>query len=440
MAASKSTVSSFLVSSHEGANSVDNILTTQRIDPILTPGQIATHVHSGAQGSPSVCHSIYLFHSVVGGSNFGLDFTSSGVLRNSSCTSVPIREDKSNYWYPVRAFEWQNGTFSLVDGNSVMYVSYYLFSDEVNSTTPFPDDFRMISGDPNLRAFDPASFAQQAVTYLCLQAGGASARFNELPHAACSNGIRSQINFPSCWDGENVDSDDHRSHVAFLSTGPDNGTCNDPAYPYTLPRIFMEASCIFASVYWITQVWDPFRAQSYSPDQPFVFSNGDPTGYGYHADFVNGWEPAALQYVLDYCHCNPYGDPSCCVAQGLFTFDQEAKCYITDSVEEKVKGTLDTLPGANPVQAPCYEDYIATSTPAIVAPVYAYDGGENPVYTAGDGSRAARPTVTVAHAASYASVAQAAQGTCIYNGAVYTAVRVGWMMSAGVLGITYLLI
>ncbi|KAL1668487.1 hypothetical protein GGF50DRAFT_124038 [Schizophyllum commune] len=397
----------------------NNILTTQRIDPILTPGQVATHVHSGAHGSPPVCDQTHLCHPVVGGSNFGLDSTSSDVLRNSSCTSVPIREDKSNYWYP-------NGTFSLVDGNPVMYVSYYLFSDEVNSTTPFPDDV----SDPNLRAFDPASFAQQAVTYLCLQAGGASARSNELPRGACSNGIRSQINFPSCWDGENLDSKDHRSHVAFLSTGPDNGTCNDPAFPYTLPRIFME-------VYWITQVWDAFRLQSYSPEQPFVFSNGDPTGYGYHADFVNGWEPAALKNALDYCHCNPYGDPSCCVAQGLFTFDQEAKCYITDSVEEKVKGTLDRLPGANPVQAPCYEDYVATSTPAIVAPVYAYDGAENPVYTAVDGAKVARPTVTVAHAARSASVAQAAQGTCIYNGAVYTAVRAGWMMSIGILWVVY---
>ncbi|KAI5835680.1 hypothetical protein K523DRAFT_368070 [Schizophyllum commune Tattone D] len=399
----------------------NNILTTQRIDPILTPGQVATHVHSGAQGSPLVCNQPHFCYSVVGGSNFGLDSTSSDVLRYSSCTSVPIREDKSNYWYPVCA--WQNGTFSLVDGNPVI--------DDVNTTTPFPDDV----SDPNLRTFDASSFAQQAVTYLCLQAGGASARFNELPRGVCSAGIRSQINFPSCWDGKNVDSDDHRSHVAFLSTGPDNGTCNDPAFPYTLPRIFMEASS--QPVYWITQTWDAFRSQSYSPDQPFVFSNGDPTGYGYHADFVNGWEPAALKNALDYCHCNPYGDPSCCVAQGLFTFDQEAKCYITDSVEEKVKGTLDTLPGANPVQAPCYEDYVTTSTPAIVAPVYAYDGAENPVYTAFDGAKVARPTVTVAHAARSASVAQAAQGTCIYNGAVYTAVRAGWMMSIGILWVVY---
>ena len=104
-----------------------------------------------------------------------------------------------------------------------------------------------------------------------------------------------------------------------------------------------------------------------------------------------------------------------------------------------VKGTLDTLPGANPVQAPCYEDYVATSTPAIVAPVYAYDGSENPVYTAVDGAKVARPTVTVAHAASSASAAQTAQGTCIYNGAVHSAVREGWVMSVGILWIAYFL-
>ncbi len=33
-------------------------------------------------------------------------------------------------------------------------------------------------------------------------------------------------------------------------------------------------------------------------------------------------------------------------------------------------GNLTTLPGANPVQAPCYEEYVAAYTPAIVGPVY----------------------------------------------------------------------
>ncbi|TRM61855.1 hypothetical protein BD626DRAFT_405212 [Schizophyllum amplum] len=399
---------------------LDNVLTTQRIDPILTPGRVATHVHSANRAYP-----------VLGGSSFGLNSTSSALLRNSSCTSIPIREDKSNYWYPQLYFQWQNGTFAHVDGNAVMIWPDYLFSDIANSTTSFPEDFRMISGDPNLRTFDTSSFAQQAITFLCLKDGDASEQFNELPQGRCSNGVRAQINFPSCWDGKNVDSDDHRSHVAFLSTGPDNGTCDDPAFPYTLPRIFME-------VYWITQVWDVQRPFSWTPDQPFVFANGDPTGYGYHADFVNGWDPTALRNTLDKCHCDPYGDPSCCAGQGLFTFDQDTKCYITDSIEEQTKGNLDTLPGANPVQAPCYEAYIPTSTPAVVGPVYVYGDPDaanpaDPTYTALDGgAQVSTPTVSTLRAASTTNVTQAAQGTCIFSGGVRTMDAVEWRLVRGI--------
>ncbi|PBK80068.1 hypothetical protein ARMGADRAFT_93478 [Armillaria gallica] len=222
----------------------------------------------------------------------------------------------------------------------------------------------MISGDPNIRTLNTSSFAQQAITFLCLNFNGVSTKYNELPvNQDCSSGIRSQINFPSCWDGMNVDSEDHKSHVAFPSTGPDNGTCDDPNFSVTIPRIFME-------VYWLTQGFQDQRSEAMTPQQPFLFSNGDPTGYGYHAEFFNGWESGVLQRAINECHCNPYGDPSCCVAAGTFTIDQNAKCYVSNTVDEITTGNLTTLPGANPVQAPCYEDYVATYMPAVVGPVY----------------------------------------------------------------------
>ncbi|KAK0477151.1 hypothetical protein EDD18DRAFT_1211617 [Armillaria luteobubalina] len=314
----------------------NNVLTIQRMDPIQYPGTVGSHVHS-----------------VLGGSNFSLNLSTAD-LRGSDCTSIPVQEDKSNYWYP-------DGSFVTVNGSAVMYTrTDYLFSDNSSLTTPFPDDVR----DPNLRTLNASSFAQQAITFLCLNFNGVSTKYNELPiNQDCSSGIRSQINFPSCWDGKNVDSEDHKSHVAFPSTGPDNGTCDDPNYPVTIPRIFME-------VYWVTQGFQEQRAEAITPRQPFVFSNGDPTGYGYHADFFNGWESDVLQRAINECNCNPYGDPSCCVAAGVFTIDQNARCYISNTIDEITTGNLSTLPGANPVQAPCYEEYTATYTPAIVGPVY----------------------------------------------------------------------
>lgn len=146
---------------------------TERLDPVVNPGTVSAHVHT-----------------VVGGSNFGPVVTTAS-LRESECTSIPIAEDKSNYWFPTLYFQWANGSFTNVD---VGVVIYYLFADESGKTTAFPDDFRMISGTPALRSYNSSSFAQQAVTFLCLNyATGVNAKTSELPTGQCPDGVRSQI-------------------------------------------------------------------------------------------------------------------------------------------------------------------------------------------------------------------------------------------------------
>ncbi|KAL0945477.1 hypothetical protein HGRIS_000963 [Hohenbuehelia grisea] len=349
-----------------------NFITTQRLDPLVSPGKVSSHAHS-----------------VVGGSNFGFE-TNTASLRQSKCTSVPIPQDKSNYWFPHLYFQWANGSFTSLTGGALwvafdlthllygpetllLAVTDYLFDDKPGVTTAFPDDFRMLSGDPSLRSYDSSSFAQQAVSFLCLDFNGKPTTYSGLPNVACPSGVRAQINFPSCWDGKNTDSADHKSHVAFRSEGPDKGTCNDPKFPVTLPRIFME-------VYWATNPFDSVRGQAMNKDQPFVFASGDPTGYGYHADFINGWDKGVLQNAVDKCHCNPFGDPQCCADQGIFTLVKDGSCHITDSIDEVVTGTLPKLPGNNPVQkGPGRVTTLSDpATPAILSPVYAYTGDSAP--------------------------------------------------------------
>ncbi|KAF9048855.1 hypothetical protein BJ165DRAFT_1342919 [Panaeolus papilionaceus] len=327
---------------------IENFITTERIDPVVSPGKVASHVHS-----------------VLGGSNFRLA-TNTSYLRQSECSSIPIPQDKSAYWFPHLYFQWNNGSFSSLNGGAVIY---YLFSDTPGTTTAFPDDFRMLSGDPTLRTYDPNSFAQQAITYICLDFNGVSSKWNFLPPIDCPSGIRAQVNFPSCWDGQNLDSPDHKSHVAFLSGGPDSGTCSDPKFPVTLPRIFME-------VYWYSADFASVRSQARNTTQPFVFSYGDPTGYGYHADFINGWDHGVLQNAVDNCHCNPFGDATCCVNQGIFDMNSGQNCRITKAIDEQTTGTLLKLPGNNPVQPEGQRATIfaADSTPALISPIYAYTG------------------------------------------------------------------
>lgn len=365
---------------------IEDFITTERIDPIVNPGKVSGHVHS-----------------VLGGSNFRMD-TNTSFLRQSECTSIPIPQDKSNYWFPHLYFQWNNGSFTSLNGGAVIY---YLFSDTPGTTTAFPDNFRMLSGDPTLRTYNASSFAQQAITFLCLDFNGVSTKHNELPSGTCPSGIRAQINFPSCWDGKNVDSPDHKSHVSFLSTGPDSGSCSDPNFPVVLPRIFIE-------VYWASNDFDSVRDQAMNSTQPFVYSYGDPIGYGYHADFINGWDQGVLQRAVDNCHCNPYGDATCCVQQGLFEMNQGQNCYITKAVDEQTTGTLLKLPGNNPVQPEGKQAVMlpADSTPPLLAPIIAYTGstptatgsivtpGETNAAGATSATHTAQPTTTAAPASS----------------------------------------
>lgn len=79
----------------------------------------------------------------------------------------------------------------------------------------FPEDFRMVAGDPLQRNYT-GELAAQAVSFACLDySGGPTTQTKELPNKNCPNGVRAQIYFPSCWDGTNLDSPDHKSHMSY---------------------------------------------------------------------------------------------------------------------------------------------------------------------------------------------------------------------------------
>lgn len=90
-----------------------------------------------------------------------------------------------------------------------------------------------------------------------------------LPTKPCPGGIRTTITFPTCWDGKNVDSPNHKDHVAYPAAGTFETTGSCPAsHPVRLPQLMYE-------VMWDTR---QFNNQSMWPtdgSQPFVYSMGD---------------------------------------------------------------------------------------------------------------------------------------------------------------------
>jgi hypothetical protein len=99
--------------------------------------------------------------------------------------------------------------------------------------------------------------------------------FEGFPTAPCPGGIRSNVLYPTCWDGKNLDSPNHKDHVAYPTGGPSTflSTGNCPAsHPVKIPQLMLEI------------VWDTtgFNDKALWPatGQPFVLSTGDTTGYG----------------------------------------------------------------------------------------------------------------------------------------------------------------
>ncbi|KAI0552153.1 hypothetical protein F4679DRAFT_571825 [Xylaria curta] len=322
-----------------------------RIDPIMDFGEVSTHAHTSH-----------------GSSGFGISANYDDLI-NGDCTSCAVKQDKSAYWTPAMYFlDSATNEFSPVPQVGGMLAYYLLRGDNV---TAYPPGFQMIAGSNYRRDYtvgDPYSpdppqsnwaalkqtgqsdLEQRALGFNCLnyqKTPEASLFRHYMPNktftdANCPDGLRLELMFPSCWNGE-LDSEDHKSHVAY----PDlvgNGNCPD-THTKRLVTLFYET------------IWDTNAAQFQGKSGSFVISNGDRTGFGYHGDFMAGWDPAFLQEAIETC-TNESGELSDC---GLFTSNgpllseaEQGECKFKTplvlAAENAAAKTLAQLPGNVQIQ------------------------------------------------------------------------------------------
>jgi hypothetical protein len=211
-------------------------------DPIVHPGE------------PGASHE----HEFFG--NTTTDANSTYASLRAGDTTCRIAADTAAYWVPTLYADGQRIAPLKVN-------AYYLRGVRAGRLVPFPAGLKVIAGDSH------ATTAQsRAVTgWRC---SGIQLVLTTEP-AACPAGSHNVlvIRFPDCWNGKDLDSADHQSHMAYRV----RGAC--PAgFPVQVPRLALNVHYQLSSVTNLTLSSGSLRSV--------------------HADFFNAWNQTALARLV----------------------------------------------------------------------------------------------------------------------------------------------
>ena len=217
--------------------------------------------------------------------NTGIDYASTKesieTTGNSTCAGGTA--NRSGYWIPA--------LIDTKDGSPLRPVEMMVYykSDATGSTNikAFPAGLRMIAGD--MRSSAP----QDYTNWGCYGPTGDYEKFTSIPSNCPVGGtIEMVIMFPSCWDGLNLDSPDHKSHMSFTVWDKINKAVVCPAsHPVALPQITEKIS------YKVTEAGSTARWRLSSDN----YGTDKPGGFSIHADWFNGWDPKVQETWVKNC-------------------------------------------------------------------------------------------------------------------------------------------
>ncbi|MFR9722283.1 DUF1996 domain-containing protein [Streptomyces sp. MS19] len=233
-------------------------------DPIIFPGL------------PGASHSHSFFGSTVTDAYTNL----SDLLASDSTCDPAI--DLSSYWVPTlfvndQPVEPQSATF--------YYLGEGVNDQTIANTQALPQGLKIVAG--NAMATSPEGTIAR---WSCLHAGHVNPSQNFV-NCPAGTALESYLDFPQCWNGRDLDSPDHKSHMAY----PVGGTCPS-THPVAVPKL--------------RQV---LRYPVNGDPSNFRLASGP--GYTMHGDFFNAWPTAEMERRVRDCirpiiKCGPNGSPS----------------------------------------------------------------------------------------------------------------------------------
>jgi hypothetical protein len=230
-------------------------------DAIVFPGQPGrAHMHTYFGNTGSNAHSTY-----------------DSLRTNGGGSCVGGTANRSSYWVPS---VMNSGGQPVVPLRSFQYYKSGYRGVEPGDVNRIPNGLRMIAGTSSSKAAQ----SDEIVDWYCSSGGTGPA--GAIPSCPAGSTLILAVTFPQCWDGVNLDSADHKSHMAY----PTYGVGCPATHPVGLPVLTLHAE-------WQVPATGTSGWRLSSDNYPATSAGG----YSAHADFFEAWDPAIRNTFTDIC-------------------------------------------------------------------------------------------------------------------------------------------
>jgi Domain of unknown function (DUF1996) len=187
----------------------------------------------------------------------------------------------SAYWVPA-LYDTLTMEVILPRFGQFYYKSGY--GVDIKATQPIPSGLVILAGNMHGTPGNPS----KAGSWSCGQT------YESYVIPLCSPGreyLELAVSFPSCWNGRDLDSPDHQSHMAYpLFNGLTQESVCPPSHPVLIPKIDL--------------LFDFDLTPTSRPDRWRLVSDhysGGPGGASAHADYMLGWDDATMRTLVTQC-------------------------------------------------------------------------------------------------------------------------------------------
>ena len=240
-------------------------------DPLIFPNMAGKSHHHTFFGNTST--------------NANSDLNNLRASGNSTCSGGIM--NKSAYWIPS-VIDTATGVPIQPTDMLVYYKSGDLGYVSPEPVTQPPTGLRMVAGNSK---GTPADDATTSGHFNCNTPTGTTKWSKTIPNCNVGDSMTYHIDFPQCWDGKNLDSPNHKDHMAervFIS----NNEMHCPvSHPFRIPAIAF-------NINYENKVANQMLKWRLASDN---YPSTTAGGYSAHADWVNGWDEQLFARVIADC-------------------------------------------------------------------------------------------------------------------------------------------